>query len=110
VLPLLYNIPKTQNDWNIWSLNHAASHKKILQAIKIQKTLPLSQYSLDPIPFNAFDIFLNNNQQAHNDMLRALGISGADLQQVDVNNENQLRAWVYLHAKEHAEAEMALKV
>jgi hypothetical protein len=110
VLPLLYNVPKSQEDWNIWSLSHAASHTKILQAIKIQKSQSLSQYQLDPIPFNAFDIFLNNNQQAHNDMLNALGISGSDLQEVDVKNENQLRAWVYLHAKEHADAEGSLKV
>lgn len=110
MLPLLYNVPKSQEDWNIWSLSHQASHTKILQAIKTQKSKSLSQYQLDPIPFNAFDIFLNNNQQAHNDMLNALGISGSDLQEVDVKNENQLRAWIALHAREHLDVEMALKV
>lgn len=110
MLPLLYNVPKTQNDWNIWSLSHAASHAKIIQAVQTQKSKSLSQYQLDPISFNAFDVFLNNNQQAHNDMLNALGISGADLQDVDAKNENQLRAWIFLHAQEHLDAEMALKV
>lgn len=110
MLPILYNAPSSESEWNIWSLSHAASHTKILQAIKAQKSLSLSQYQLDPIAFNAVDVFLNNNQQAHNDMLGALGISGADLQQVDLKDPNQRRAWVYIHAKEHADAEGALKV
>ena len=110
MLPILYNVPGAENEWNVWSLSHAASHAKIIQAIKTQKGESLSQYQLDPIPFNALDTFLNNNQQAHNDMLNALGISGADLQQVDVKDKNQLRAWVFIHAKEHANAEQALKI
>ena len=110
MLPLLYNIPKSQNDWNVWSLSHSASHKKIIQAIRAQKNVALSQYQLDPIQFSAFDIFLNNNQQAHNQMLSALGISGADLQDVDVTQPNQLSAWIFLHGKEHADAEAALKI
>lgn len=110
MLPLLFNVPQSANDWSVWSFSHAASHRKIIQAIKAQKGVNLSQYSLDPIPLNAFDIFLNNNQQAHNQMLSELGIAGADLQEVDVTDRNQLAAWISLHALEHRDAETALKI
>lgn len=110
MLPLLYNTPVSDNDWNTWSLSHSASHKKIIQAILAQKGIALSQYQLDPIPFNSFEDFLNNNQQAHNDMTGTLGISGADLQDVDIANESQKRAWIFLHAQEHRDVELALGV
>lgn len=110
MLPLLYNVPKTEDDWNIWSLSHSASHRKIIQAITTQKGITLTQYQLDPIAFNAFDIFLDNNQQAHNDMLAELGITSPDLQSVDIKDDNQKRAWIFLHAVSHRDAEMALKI
>lgn len=110
MLPILYNVPINASDWNIWSLSHAASHRKIIQAISAQKNINLTQYQLDPINFDAFDVFLNNNQQAHNDMLGVLGISASDIVTVDMSNDNQKRAWVFLHAKEHQNAEMALKI
>ena len=110
MLPILYNTPNTDQDWNTWSLSHSASHKKIIQAVLAQKGVTLSQYQLDPIPFNDFGTFLNNNQQAHNDMTNALGITGSDLQSVDITDESQKRAWINLHAQEHREVELALGV
>ena len=86
------------------------SHRKIIQAIAAQKGKNLAQYQVDPINFTDFSTFLNNNQQAHNEMLSALGISGADLQQVDIRDANQRRAWIAIHAVEHRDAEMALKI
>ena len=110
MLPILYNVPSTERDWSLWSLSHAASHKKIIQAIRVKKAKSLSQYQLDPINFSDFSVFLDNNQQAHNEMLAALGISGGGLQQVDITEENQKRAWVFLHAQEHQDAERALQI
>lgn len=110
MLPLLFNNPSSERDWNIWSLSHQASHRKIAQAIQGQKGVALQEYQLDPIYFGAFDDFLDRNQQAHNDMLGALGISGSDLQRVDIKNTNQKRAWIFLHASEHRNAERALGV
>ena len=110
MLPLLFNVPVSEQDWNTWSLSHQASHVKIVQAIKSQKGTLLPAYVLDPINFGAFADFLNNNQQAHNEMLGALNIAGSDLQEVDVQNKNQLRAWIFLHATEHRNVEKALNV
>lgn len=110
MLPLLYNVPAVVREWNTWSWSHAASHKKILQAIAAQKGRNLTEYQVDPINFLDVGLFLNNNQQAHNDMLAVLGISGSDLTQVDIKDKNQLRAWIDLHADEHRDAEMALNI
>ena len=110
MLPLLFNSPSSERDWSIWSLSHQASHRKIAQAIQGQKGVALQEYALDPIYLGDFEDFLDRNQQAHNDMLGALGISGSDLQKVDIKNANQRRAWIYLHAREHKSAETALGV
>lgn len=110
MLPLLYNIPAEENSWNVWSLSHAASHTKIIQAIFKLKGLRLTQYQLDPIAFGDFQTFLNRNQQAHNDIANVLGISNVDLQEVDIKDDGQKRAWIVLHADAHRDFEMALKV
>ena len=110
MLALLFNTPRAERDWAIWSYSHSASHRKIAQAIKSQKGIAIQEYQIDPIYFAAFEDFLDRNQQAHNDMLGALGISGSDLQRVDIKNENQKRAWTWLHAVEHRNAERALGV
>lgn len=110
MLPLLFNTPSNDRDWSIWSLSHQASHRKIIQAIASQKQIPLQEYDLDPIYLADITNFLDKNQQAHNDMLGALGISGSDLQQVDIKNANQKKAWVAIHAREHQQAELALGV
>ena len=110
MLPLLYNVPSSLNDWNIWTRSHQASHTKIVQAILKQKGVGLTLYQLDPANFSFFEDYLNRNQQAHNDMLGVLGISGSDLSEVDINQPNQLRAWVQLHAVEHRDTETALGI
>lgn len=108
-LPLLYNTPISERDWNVWSLSHAASHKKIIQALKA-KNISVVQYQFDPMNLSAFEQFLNRNQQAHNDMVGALGIPGSDLTGLDPKNKNQLRAWIAGHAREHHDVEAALGI
>jgi hypothetical protein len=110
MLALLYNGPRSERDWNVWSLSHFDSHQKIVQKIKAKGGPSLQLYQLDPINFHDFASFLNRNQQAHNDMTRQLNVSGVDLQSVDPKNENQLRAWVALHSKEHHDVEAALGI
>lgn len=110
MLPILYNVPASARDWDVWTRSHQASHTNIVQAIQNQTGVSLTIYQLDPANFNFFEDYLNRNQQAHNDMLGALGISGSDLSEVDITQPNQLRAWIQLHAIEHRDAELALGV
>lgn len=110
MLPILYNVPKVKRDWDVWSLSHAASHHKIIQKIVALGGISLPFYQFDPMNLADFETFLERNQKAHNDMVNALGIPGRDLSQLDLKNENQLRAWIDQHAKEHRDVETALGV
>ena len=106
---MLYNVPLTEKDWNIWSLSHAESHRRIISAAS-RKGKGLTQYQLDPINFSDVVNFLNRNQQAHIDMNIVAGTKSPDLQSVDFQQQNQLAAWIALHARNHRDVEYALGV
>lgn len=106
----LLNVPQTKEEWDIFSFSHRDSHKKIIQAIQAQNTVILSEYELDPINPEDVQGFLNRNQQAHQDMNRALQTQGSDLSEVDLNDPKQLQAWISAHYKEHYDAETELKI
>ncbi len=110
MLPVLTEIPRNIDDWNRWSFHHRSSHTAIRQAILQQGGPNLPEYQLYPIDFGHFTDFLQNNAQSHIDMLAVLGIPGEDLQDVDIRQENQLVAWIFLHAQDHRNAEMTLRI
>ncbi len=109
MLASLINVPKSKIDWDRWSLSHRTSHDKIRQAIQA-RGVQLQDYQLDPINFQYPEVFLNNNQQTHNEMNAALGSQASDLLEVDLKDDKQLQAWVYLHYLEHQSAELALGI
>jgi len=67
-------------------------------------------YQLDPIPEQAFQDWLERNQQTHIEMDAAIGAQSVDLTDVDPSKKNQLSAWIFLHYIEHQTAELALKI
>lgn len=107
---ILWNVPKTKEEWDSFSFSHAQSHLLILQTINARSTDNLSEYDLDPINFGDFQNWLERNTQAHNDMNGALGLQGVDLETLDPKDEKQLQSWIYNHVREHISAEEALKV
>jgi hypothetical protein len=110
VLAALLNTPKTDEDWARFSFHHRSSHEAIRVAIAANRGVSLPSYSLDPIPFNAFQQWLEWNQQAHTDMNNVLQRQGTDLEDVNAQDERQWRAWVYLHFLEHQTAETTLGI
>ncbi len=62
---------------------------------------PLTFYILDPIDLSDQQQFLLNHQLSHNAINGALGTVGNDLEDVDFNNEAQVRAWLDLDFTEH---------
>jgi hypothetical protein len=110
MLPLLENLPRTQDDWNRWSWSHRDSHDRIRAAIKSKHGVDLSDYQTDPIDSGAIDDFLQNNSQLHGDMNGVLGLQSADLQDVDISDDRQFEAWVRLHYQEHLYAELKLEI
>jgi len=107
---LLFNVPKSQPDWDAWSFAHRTSHSKIRNGIQVEKNINLNNYQVDPIDFGDIAGFLDRNQQAHLEMNQALNLSSSDLEDVDFQNEAQFRAWIAEHAQEHRDAENALGV
>jgi hypothetical protein len=106
----LQNLPNSAEDWSVWSYSHRDQHNLIRNAIQASYGTNLNFYPIDPIDLSDFDIFLNYNQQAHDDMNGVLGTRGSDLLQLDYKDKRQLQAWIYLHYQEHYTASAALKV
>lgn len=110
MLAALLNIPRNQNDWNIFSFHNRDQISLIRQAVLAQKNITLTDYQLDPINFAAFDQFLQNNQQAHTDFNNALSLQSSDLENMDPKDERQLVAWVFLGYQELYTASAVLKI
>lgn len=100
----LLNIPRSEQDWNIWAFNHRDHHDLIRKAIVQNGGPNLPEYQLDPINFGDVKSWLERNQQTHDDMNGVLGLQSSDLEGVDFTNRNQLAAWIYLHWQEHTNA------
>ena len=102
---VLFEVPHSETDWSRWSWNHRDSHQQIIQAIAAKGGASLTQYILDPINFSDFQGFLEANALAHFDMNGAIGAQGAELDELDPRDTNQLVAWIFAHAEEHRTAE-----
>jgi hypothetical protein len=109
-LAQLLNQPKTDAEWSLWAWSHKDQHDLIRQAIQTKYNVNLDQYVLQPINLDEPALFLDNNQQAHDDFNGVLGTRGSDLLQVDLNNPAQFQSWINLHYQEHYTASAALKV
>jgi hypothetical protein len=70
----------------------------------------LTDYQLDPIPPKGVTDWLERNEQTHVEMNAAVGAQGSDLEEVDLQNEKQTEAWIYLHYLEHQTAEQRLEI
>jgi hypothetical protein len=110
MLQALENIPKTPDDWSRFSWDHRDSHNRIRAAIKMQYSVSLDDYQIDPVNPDDFQIFLENNSQLHGDMNGVLRLQSSDLEDVNMQDPAQAVAWFRLHYLEHYYAETALKI
>ena len=109
-VPALLEIPRNALDWSRFSFNVRACSDEIRQAVQSQLNQSLPAYPLDPINFNAFIQWLEFNQQDHNNWNSALDLQGVDLESVDIKDEHQLDAWVFLNYQEIYSARSALRI
>ena len=110
MLAALLNVPHEPGELNYFSFNNADSHQQIINAIRVQKTVDLPVYILDPIPQEDIENWLFRHQVVHNQMNAVLAIQGADLSAVDWNDKDSLADWIQLHFTEHQQASTALGV
>lgn len=105
MLPAIRNVPRNEDEWNLWAWDHKASHDRIRQKIQQQLGPNLPDYQIEPISQQGMDVFLDNNAALHSEMNSALGLVSEDLTDVDIGDKNQLEAWVGIHYLEHFNAE-----
>jgi len=110
MLASLLNVPNDELAWQVWSFNNRAQNAEIRAAILKQKNVNLSEYPLDPIPFDDLTTWLAWNQQAHNDFNGVLGLQGNDLEGVNFEDAGQKQAWLYLNYQELYSASAALSI
>ena len=95
----LFELPKTDSDWAMWSFAHQAFHHDVDQTIARTYSVTLAEYALDP--FNPTDTqWLYNHQESHNARNAVLGVKGYDLTNLDLSNEQSVIDWINLHASE----------
>lgn len=110
MLPVLLNTPRSQGEWDRWGFHHRASHDVIIQAVQSQLGVNLQSYVIDPVTLKQPKLWLEANQALHTDMDSVLGVQSSDLEDVNLSDQRQLEAWLYLHWQEHVTAEAKLKV
>jgi len=106
VRAVLYEAPRTPEEWLRWSFHHRNSHDNIRAAIGSN----LPDYPIDPIRGAQIEDFLQYNAQLHSEMNSALRLQSVDLLSVDFNDDVQRLTWIQIHAREHESAELALGI
>ena len=110
MLANLQNVPMTPEDWRAWLWSHRASHDKIRAAVAASKGANLPSYALEPVEPSGFDLFFQNNQNAHTEMNDVLGLQTSDMLAVDTTNTESFTRWIQDHYQEHFDAETALGI
>ena len=110
VLPFIIEPPPAETGWQEWLFNHARDHQEIINALKDQFNATLPLYNLDQFNSDSPDIWMQQHQQAHNDMNGALGIAGNDLETVDWKKKNEVAAWFFLNYSEHQAVRSTLNI
>lgn len=110
MLPPLLSIPPTDTGMNEFLYHNAQDHREIRTAIQTRFNINLPIYQLESIDTKDPSGWLERHASAHNDMNAVLGIAGTDLLDVDFNEPDQVKSWVYLHFQEHQAARTVLGI
>lgn len=89
------------NERLFWSIANMDLHRRSVTQVFTTHSVSLTLYTLEPIPDNYQESWLQLHQQMHNDLNAVLGLSGNDFSSVDFNNKEELAWWLQLHFEEH---------
>lgn len=106
----LLEIPKTPENWELYTFSLRDQTDNIRQAIQKQKNINLAEYQLYPVDFNKTQDWLTNVQQSQEDINSVLGLQSVDLESVDLKDEKQLQSWVNLLYQQLYDQSAALKI
>lgn len=103
----LYNVPSTQEEFDVWSFAHAAHHADIIRRLVqlgVAKGGTLDSYVLDPFNRKEPGVWLYQHQVMHQQMDPLLGIEGYDLLDANFDDKENLAGWIWLNSDEHRQA------
>lgn len=100
----LFNIPASASDFSVFSFHNQDMHRQIIETIGATKNITLTLYPIDPIPLNNLAGWAIVHQAMHADFTGVLGIVGSDFTSLNLEDESELAAWIFLHAAEHQQA------
>lgn len=108
----LYTTPTSPSELRRFFFYNASDHNEINLAILKQKSVNIFGRVLDPVDTSetAFQSWVEQHQQAHNDINSALKLNGQDLTDIELKNPNKLRDWIFVHASEHLAMRQALAI
>jgi len=71
---------------------------------QVKPVVNLAEYQLEPINFDHFQDFLENNSQAHDDFNSVLGLQSSDIEELDPRDANKLQEWIWQNYSELRDA------
>ena len=108
-LAQIFELPKTTEEWAMWSFAHASFHHDVNWAVARTHSVTLPEYALDP--FDPKDTtWIYNHQSSHDARNKVLGIKGYDLTGLDLSDESSVVDWINLHAAEEQYAAQVLNL
>lgn len=93
--------PPTPNGWKEWFFYHAQDHINIVTSIQSLKSIVLPTYVIDPMDPDDFEGWAQRHQNYHNDMNGIFGLNGIDLQEVNFDNPDEKKSWMWNNFSEH---------
>lgn len=106
-----YVLPHDAAGWGMWLTEHYYEHVRfLLTARGLANPVNISDYDIlswsdEP---SLVQGWLGAHQQIHQDLRNLTGITGTNLQEVDLTDDGQFLLWQDAHAQEHQALEQAL--
>jgi hypothetical protein len=106
-------LPKDPIGFSIWLQEHYLEHAQFVQIFQ-QQTPPIFvpdyNFALWSDDKKVTSAWLESHQAAHQSLRDHTGVSGIDLSDVDLSQDDQFVDWVDSHAAEHADLRRAMGI
>lgn len=110
MLAVLLEVPSSPEEWNRFAFHNQDQITLLQQAVAVQFGVTLTSYVLFPLNLDEPDLWLFNNQAAHNDINSVLGLQGHNVQDLEFDDSDAVAAWINLNYQELYDASNALRV
>lgn len=115
-MPIFFHdtvLPKDPTGFSIWLQEHYLEHAqfvRIFQSLATPIFIPDYNFALWEDDKKVISSWLESHQATHQALRTFTGISGIDLADVDLSQEDQWFTWMDTHADEHALIRSALGI